>query len=142
MQRERVALVLDNDAGAGFRDGGESPLHVGVERRQIAALRVAAGLHPHLGAMAADAGSSSGEKMRSSSLIGRPLTNATAPPVRSYSRASVSRSVRHEHLARGWSEIEDRSVDVEQDGKLAEIGRKRWNDIRHDLVRQKGYARR
>ncbi len=39
--------------------------------------------------------------MRSSSLTGRPLTKATAPPVRFQSRASVSRSACETNTSRG-----------------------------------------
>src|SRR5215467_13146684 len=47
------------------------------------------------------AGSCSGEKRRSSSLTGRPLTKARAPPVRCHSRASVSRSECGTNTSRG-----------------------------------------
>ena len=47
------------------------------------------------------AGSCRGEKMRSSSPIGRPLTKATAPPVRCQSRVSVSRSSGGTRTSRG-----------------------------------------
>src|SRR5262245_46683087 len=92
MQRERVALVLEDDAGASLRDGGKLPLHGGIEGRQPRRFRRGAGARAQLGAVTPDRRQLQGEKMRSSSLSGRPLTKATPPSVRRQSRASVSRS--------------------------------------------------
>ena len=47
-------------------------------------------------------------------------------------RQGLAQRVRNEHLARGGSEIEQRAVDIEQDGYLGEIGRKRG--MRFDIT--------
>ena len=63
------------------------------------------------------AGNCSGEKIRSSSLTGRPLTKATAPPVRSQSRPNVSRNACETNTSRGvGGEVEKGPVHIQQDG--------------------------
>jgi hypothetical protein len=45
------------------------------------------------------------------------------------SRQGIAQRVRNEDLARSRSEVENRSVDVEQEGELLKIGRQRRNAV-------------
>ena len=90
MQRERIALVLDHDAGAGVRGVGK--LRRNASRKGAARADDLAVGTPHLGAVAADRRQLERREQRSSSASGRPLTNASAPPVSSSSRSSERRS--------------------------------------------------
>src|SRR5262249_39220485 len=130
MQRQRVALVLKDDAGAGLRDGGKLPLHGGIKRWKPRRFRRGTGSRAQLGAVTADRrelqrGENEGE------LVHRAAAHesdaATGPLPRS--RRRIRQLRRHENLARGGSEVENRPVDVEQKGELLEIGRKRRNGV-------------
>src|SRR5262249_10546381 len=47
------------------------------------------------------------------------------------SRQRIAQRMRHEHLARGRGEVENRSVHVEEDGKSAKRGGERRNGFGH-----------
>ena len=54
MQRKRVALVLEHDAGAGLRNGGKPLLHARIERSEPRCSGCGTGDGAELGAVAAD----------------------------------------------------------------------------------------
>src|SRR5262249_39311789 len=130
MQRKRVALVLEHDAGARLRDRGKSLLDVRIERSEPRRARCGPSDDAELGAVAADRR----QLQRSEDEIelahwsaahksDSPLGALRQP------RQRVPQRVRYEHLARSRSEVENRSVHVEQNGKLIERGWERQNGI-------------
>ena len=115
VQRQRVALVLEQNARTEFGDRGQPPFQFLVHRRGMAATaslsvdsRISAPWPP-------TAGNCSGAKIRSISFSERPLTSASAPEVFSSSRLRVSQARRHPYFARRRRQVEQRAVDIEQD---------------------------
>ena len=124
MQRERIALVLDENARARFASA--PPACASIPRSSEP--RAARGSAPGAGRSSAPwppmAASRSGEKIRSMSLSRRPLTSASAPPVKILRAAQASAAARrHPDLLRRRRDIEDGAVDVEQDRAFAQVGR-------------------
>ncbi len=100
MQRQRIALVLDQDAGIDSASRGK--LAAAASRASGAAASTA---WPGVSRISAPwppiAGSTSGANRRSRSAIGRPLTSASAPPVAfSEPRQRSAQIVRHTHRVR------------------------------------------
>ena len=125
MQRQRIALVLDQHAGMAGGDVLEPLLEFGIERRR------APGddrRRPRPAAFRRHARRSrrscNGAKNSSISAIGRPLTSASAPSRRSRTRASVSgRSRRNDDLPRRGRDVEQRAIDIEQNGQTIKVTR-------------------
>src|SRR5262249_52060092 len=130
MQRERVALVLEDDAGASLRDGGELALHGGIKGGQPRRFRRGAGSRAQLGAVTADRRQLQGGEDEVELAQWSPAheSDAAIGPFPK-SRQGFAQLVRHENLARRGGEVENRPIDVEQEGKLLEIGRKRRNGV-------------
>ena len=90
MERERVTLVLDHDARPSRRCAASSALSSRIERMSLArAPSRRRGAFRRRGPRSPEA--CSGAKNRSSSASGRPLTNASAPPI-SWKAARARRS--------------------------------------------------
>jgi len=130
MQRERVALVLEDDAGASLRDGGKLPLHGGIKRWQPRRFRGGAGSRAQLGAVTADRRQLQGGEDEVE-FAQRSAAHESDAAIRPFpkSRQRSAQPVRHENLARRGSDVENRPVNVEQKGELLEIGRKRRNGV-------------
>ena len=124
VQRQRVALVLEDDAGPRFRDGGKLALHAGVERRQPRRLRGSAGSRAQFGAMATDRGQLQRRKNQIELADGPPAHEGDGPAgAVPKSPQRLAQRMRNIDLARRRGEVEKRAIHVQQNGELAEIGR-------------------
>ncbi len=82
VQRQRIALVFQQNARAEFGNGREAALQFLVHRRGMGGDGFAIPRNPHFRTVAADRRKLlSGAKIRSMSFSERPLTRASAPEV-------------------------------------------------------------
>ena len=122
MDRERIFLVLDNDAGTHARDLAEARLQLVVERRGALAVRAAVGLCPDLGAVAAHCGQF--ERRENPIDIGNRAaadeSERAVEPIREAAQ-HVLQAVGNMHFVRRRRDIEQGAVDVEQDCAGGEV---------------------
>ena len=139
MQRQRIALVLDDDAGSQRRDAGQPLPELGGKRRGAPGDRSFLLGRAQFGAMAADRRQPQrGEDaidvlQRAAAHQRKCLATEPVEP-----RQIFPQVIGDTHLIRRRSDVEDRPIDVEQERELGRRGGKARHDVRHGKIAGSG----